>query len=308
MRLLPGFLLVAFLLAAVPASAQPPSFPQAYQVRAAVGDIPTTAAHEGAGWNIDQQYTFTFANATPRDVTVVVPAGTTTTNASCTCGAGAQVSAGSVTFHLPSSTSSGSYKVEVLSSEPTAAATAFQLVRPDGPGDGVVILYVPNGSTADAPLDAQSPGSSTDGLSRILVYSGAPLPQPFWASIHPTTSAPAPGKSAAPALSWPIALAIGVVLGVLLWALLVSKGAVQRKGRRQVAGTAAHVEAAASETPAVLEGKKRALLAALKEVEVAKMNNEMPPEVYDVVKADLKKQAVTVMRALESGADAAAAE
>jgi len=56
---------------------------------------------------------------------------------------------------------------------------------------------------------------------------------------------------------------------------------------------------------AVLEGKKRALMAALKEVEVAKMNNEMPPEVYDAVKADLKKQAVTVMRALESGSETA---
>jgi len=48
-------------------------------------------------------------------------------------------------------------------------------------------------------------------------------------------------------------------------------------------------------------------MAALKEVEVAKMHNEMAPEVYDAVKADLKKQTVTVMRALEEGSGEAKA-
>ena len=49
-------------------------------------------------------------------------------------------------------------------------------------------------------------------------------------------------------------------------------------------------------------------LAALKEIEVAKMNNEMPTDVYDAVKADLKKQAVTVMRALETATAASEAK
>ncbi|MFO1536051.1 MAG: hypothetical protein ABR586_10330, partial [Thermoplasmatota archaeon] len=84
------------------------------------------------------------------------------------------------------------------------------------------------------------------------------------------------------------------------WAFLVQRGMVQARGRKQVAQVAAHTEAAAQDPPAVLEGKKRALLAALKEVELARQSQEMDTPTYDAVKAEFKKQAVTVMRALET--------
>lgn len=300
----PALLAALLLLAAVPAaSAQPMTFSEAWQVRGAVGDIPTTAAAEPAGaWNVEQRFTLAFANTTAQAVTFRMPAGATLANASCTCGAAATTSGRDVTFQLGASTPSGTHTMTVLSTQPAAAALSLDLQRPVAAGDGAVILYVPNGSTVDAPVANTGPGSTTDGTAHIFLFEGNPLPQPFWASVHPGTATVGGSQPTqkAPLLSWPIALVLGVVLGILLWAVLVQKGAVQRKGRKQVAATAAHVEAAAAEPAPVLEGRKRALLAALKEVEVARMNNEMPPEVYDAVKADLKKQAVTVMRALET--------
>jgi hypothetical protein len=312
LRLLLPALLAAVLLAsaALPAaSAQPPTFTQAWQVRGALGDIPTTAATEpGGSWNLEQRFTLAFTNTTAKTVAFRLPAGATLANASCTCGATPSASGRDVTFQLGASTPSGTHTLTVLSTQPGAAAIAFDLQRPVSAGDGVVILYVPNGSVADAPVADHGPGSSTDGSARIYEFIGDSLPQPFWASVHPGTAATAPNDDAGEGfeLEWPWALGLGLLLGIVLWALLVQKGAVQRKGRKQVAATAAHVEAAQSEPAPVLEGRKRALLAALKEVEVARMNNEMPPEVYDAVKADFKKQAVTVMRALETADDSQA--
>jgi hypothetical protein len=307
MRLPPALLLLGLLAATLPAAAQPPAFTEAFQVRGALGDIPTTAAGEPAGaWNLEQRLTLAFDNASARSVTFRIPAGATLANASCTCGAAAAASGRDVTFSLGASTPGGTHTLAVLSTQPGATALAFDLQRPVSAGDGVVILYVPNGSAADGPFEPTSPGSSTDGSARIVVFQADPLPQPFWAAIRPATTGvdPAPGPDpAADSLRW-LFLGLGLLAGIVLWAVLVQRGVVQRKSRRQVVATAAHVEAAAAEPAPVLEGRKRALLAALKEVEVARMNNEMAPEVYDAVKADLKKQAVTVMRALETaGAD-----
>ena len=301
MRLLPLLLAAAVLAAALPAQAQPPAFTQAYQVRGAVGDIPTTAASEKGGlWNLEQRLTLHFTNTSAQQYAFTIPAGATLTNATCGCPAASTPSAGAVQFSFGSNVPSGTYTLVVATSQPYDSAFGFSLTVPSQAGaqDRVAILYVPLGLQADSAVKPSSPGTSTDGSATIQVFQA--FASPFWASVHPTTqAAAAPAKTSSPPISWPVALVAGLVVGAVAWALLVSRGVVQRKGRRQVASTAAHVEAAAAEPPAVLEGKKRALMAALKEVEVAKMHNEMAPEVYDAVKADLKRQTVTVMRALE---------
>ncbi|HUR26198.1 MAG TPA: hypothetical protein VM327_09325 [Candidatus Thermoplasmatota archaeon] len=297
--------LVMALLVAPVATSQPPTYTEAFQVRAAMGDIPTTAAVEAAGWNVDQRYTVEFTTGSnQKDVGFLLPPGATLVNASCGgCGDTPTVTAGSVTFHLVPSTPTGTYAMEVLSNQAVGRNFALKVERPESPGPGVVVLYAPKDLQVDAAVEPTAELPSTSGTARILEYRVALFPAPFWATIHPATTAggddPGTNAGAAGFNPW-LMLAIGLVLGVLVWAFLVSKGAVQAKSRKQVATTAAHVEAAAHDPPAVLEGRKRALLAALKEIEVAKMNNEMPTDVYDVVKADLKKQAVTVMRALET--------
>lgn len=290
--------LAVLLVPAVPA--QPPTYSEAFQVRAAMGDIPTTNATEPSNsWNIEQRV-LVQASGTAQTVTLQVPAGSTLANASCTCGSQPTVNGREVTFQV---SGSGRQTITVLSSQPTARAFGFEVLRPGAAGETVVVLYVPTSYDVETPVEGNSPGLSTDGSARIVEYRGASVPNPFWASLHLATTAGGDDEASSsqgPGINPWLMLALGVLLGAILWAVLVSKGAVQAKSRKQVATTAAHVEAAANDPPAVLEGKKRALLAALKEIEVAKMNNEMPNEVYDAVKADLKRQAVTVMRALES--------
>jgi hypothetical protein len=293
----------AFALAVPSMAAQPPTYSQAYQLRAGLGDIPTTAATEAAGsWNVEQRLEVQFDNATEVQYGFELPAGATLAHASCTCGVTPDNGSAGVGFTVPSSTPSGTYTMTVLSTQAAGDVTGFSLDVPRAAGNSrVAIVYVPLGQEASAASEPSRSLPSTSGAATILEFTE--VPSPFWVAVHP--AAQAGGDSSGPASGpsginpW-LMLAVGVALGAIAWAFLVSRGAVQAKGRKQVAATAAHVEAAANDPPAVLEGKKRALLAALKEIEVAKMNNEMPNDVYDSVKADLKKQAVTVMRALET--------
>ncbi|MEA3135950.1 MAG: hypothetical protein QOC71_231 [Thermoplasmata archaeon] len=290
---------LATVMAASLVMAQPPTYSEAYQVRAAVGDIPTTTPSEPANaWNIEQRV-LVQAGASAQTVTLQLPLGSSMVNASCTCGAQPTINGRDVTFQV---SGSGQQTVTVLTSQPTSRAFGFEVLRPSVATETVVVLYVPTAYEVETPVDGESPGLSTDGSAHIMQYRGAAVPNPFWASLHASNGGPAsqPSSSGGLAINPWLMLGIGVLLGIILWAVLVSRGAVQAKSRKQVASAAAHVEAARDEPVAVLEGRKRALLAALKEIEVAKMNNEMPNEVYDAVKADLKKQAVTVMRALET--------
>ncbi|HUR60980.1 MAG TPA: hypothetical protein VM286_01270 [Candidatus Thermoplasmatota archaeon] len=297
-------LLLAVALLSPPAHAQM-EFSQPYQVRAAAGDIPSTQGTvEKAGtWNVEQLLVVTHANGTAQTLHLNLPAGATSEAVTCTCPRmTSQAQDGAITVTLAADNPQGPATVRVLSSQPFSTSLGFSLRAPtEAPKDAAVILYVPRGSTFEAPAKASSPGSSTDGASTIQAFAfdaGAPMPDPFWATIHPGTS-----TSSQPAAGFPwLPLLGGLLLGILLWAFLVQRGIVQKRGRKQVAQVAAHAEIAASDPPAVLEGKKRALLAALKEVELAKQASQMDNATYDAVKADFKRQAVNVMRALDEGA------
>lgn len=311
MRLTPLLLAtLAAVLLAPAAAAQMPSFDEPYQVRGALGNIPSTPANEPAGtWNLEQRLIVAFDNASAeaaRTFHFAIPNGATLANASCDCYQyHTTVTATSLTFVIDPATTSGTRTITVLTRQGVEEAFGFTL-RPafEAPAERAIVLYVPAAAELDSNLDFASPGLSTDGSAAIQFArftASNPLPADAWFVIHPATQAPAPAADSASILPW-ILLGVGVFVGALLWSMLVARGVVQKKARKQVAGTAAHVEAAAQDSAPVLEGKKRALLAALKEVELAKQANEMPLDVYDAVKADLKKQAVTVMRALESNA------
>ncbi len=92
---------------------------------------------------------------------------------------------------------------------------------------------------------------------------------------------------------------LGILVGIALWSYLVGKGLVQKRRKQEVA-KAAHVEAAAAESQDTLAARKRVLMAGLKELEKAKMTKEIDTDVYDALKAELKKETVVVMRALET--------
>jgi hypothetical protein len=300
------FLLLALaaLLLAAPVNAQM-DFGQSYQVRAGVGDLPSTPAAERAGtWNVEQRLAVTL-NGTARDLHFTLPVGSGLETVSCTClHFTHQAKAGSVTVTLAANNTGNTATVTVLSSQPFATAVAFSLRAPPEAGkDAAVILFVPNGSTFAAPGTPSTTLPTTDGTATIQAFTfnaAAPLPDPYWAAIHPGTTAAAP-VPAAQGFPW-LQAGAAFVLGIALWALLVQRGLVQKRARKQVAQVAAHTEIAAQDSAAVLEGKKRALLAALKEVEMAKQSQEMDTATYDAVKAEFKRQAVTVMRAIDEGA------
>jgi hypothetical protein len=298
-------------LALMPVTAQPPSFTQTFQVRGAVGDIPTTDNVEPAGaWNLDHRLTATYSNTSSEDdrtFRFAIPAGARVVNLTCDCADWRSTQTPRiVTFTLGTNNPSGQHTIRVTTSQPYDSTVGFSVFTPlevSSLESLAVILYVPRDAQLTAPVKMSGQLTTTDGSSTIeyvTFASGQSRPLDLWFAIHPDNAI-----QAEPTISWNAGLIaafllIGVGIGAVLWSWLVAQGLVQRKGRKQVAATAAHVEAAAKDPVPVLEGKKRALLAALKDLELAKQGNEVSLEVYDVVKADLKKQAVTVMRALEA--------
>lgn len=280
---------LALLLIAVPATAQDTE----YTVRIGAGDIPTTPANEESGhWHVRQVLPFTHGNAT--DVALFIPSGTAIVQASCTCNVSETRMNDRVAWSLDDSTAAGSYHVELWSRVQAREVFATQWRMPEGTEDGLVIAFTPDGFTLEAPVQGSSPGLTTDGTRRITTFEATG--DLFWIAAHQA-------QASGPVVPEPdgfdfVALAIGLALGIVLWYVLVQQGIVQKRGRKQVAAVPAHT-VAASEGKATLEARKRVLMAALKDLEVAKMNREVENDSYDIVKAELKKQAVTVMRALE---------
>lgn len=304
--------LAAFILIASPVQGQPPIFTQAFQVRGAVGDIPTTDAIEPAGtWNLEQRLVIAMGNTsvTEQRYHFAIPTGASLVNATCDCPVySSNQTSNAVTFTIPND-GAPSHILRVTTRQPFDSTLGFSIIVPleASHDDVAVIFYVPRDSEIDGVVALTSPGVSTDGTSTIWYAtfdSDRPAPLDLWFTLHPDDGVTrAIDHEGWDDNTW-LFLGLGIVAGAILWALLVNKGVVQARSRRQVTTTAAHVEAAANDSPAVLEGKKRALMAALKEVEMARQANEMPVDVYDAVKADLKKQTVTVMRALEQSGGA----
>lgn len=302
---LPALLLA--LLVAAPASAQPPVFDQPYQARLALGDIPTTTTAEGPGWNLEQRVRVDHVAGNDTTVTLRVPADMQAGTPTCTCSAlGSERSGADTLLHIRGNEPTGTYEVRLPSSQGASGHLNLTLEAPGYATNGVLVVYVPGGHTLQAPIapDDQLACTAQAGDCTIHSFRGTearPLPMPFLVTVAPQAATPPPQDAPATVDLTPwLYAAVAFALGCLFWALLVSRGTVQKRSRKQAVTTAAHTQVA-SEPVAVLEGKKRALLAALKEVEVAKMNAEMDTATYDAVKADFKRQAVTVMRALESG-------
>jgi hypothetical protein len=182
------------------------------------------------------------------------------------------------------------------------AAFAFQIAPPTSDPSQVLVVYAPTGTDASLPAGARKVGTSTDGTSVIHFVAGSasdPLPHPLWLAVHPQGAADggAQREAAKPTLDW-LLMGVAFFLGMVLWAFLVSRGAVQRRSRKQVVATAPHAEAA-REGQAVLEARKLALMAGLKELEMARMNKQVDDAAYDQVKGEFKAEAVTTMRAIE---------
>lgn len=284
MRTLP---VLAVLLLTASATAQEMTFTDPHQIRIGYGDLPSTDAVEADGqWNVEETHSL------DAPAVLALPAGAMDALIRAENGtANATLEADG--YHV---TPEGEQVFTITYSlAGSADVLAAQL---DLEPQSRVFLYTGPGAFVHAATDSQAP-LAWPGDSSILIheFTGS-LPERFWFNVAPV--APATSVEPTPGIGLDaMSLLLGVVAGALVWALLVSRGVVQRRSRKQVASSAVHKEVAARESKQSLAGRKRMLMAALKELEMAKMNKDIEPAVYDSLKAEFKRETVTVMRAME---------
>ena len=299
-----SLLIVAALLALVPgaqaALADDITFTTTYYARVAEGDIPTTNATEADGMvNVIEYLRFEHpTDADTGESLIAFEPGHS--GLECTCG-GLTIQDGAV--RVPSSTAAGTYHLAVARSIAVSEAYIVPLgVFGAGVADDAEInIYTPT----DKDVESQAEGTTLPGAQgpwTIHTFRGTsadPLPTELYFAVLPASTAPAgPVTPESGGIGW-LEIAIGILAGMVLWAWLVSKGFVQARSRKQVIQKAAHEEVAEVEAQESLAARKRVLMAGLKELEKAKMAKEIPDDVYDALKTELKKETVTIMRALD---------
>ncbi len=283
------------LLALMPVAQGQPHEDAAYTYRAALGDIPGTSAREAANaWNVQETLVFDANTTTARVFTL--PAGATFTDLVCTCN-GSMSTEGNVYRFTLEGNNSGVQTLTFTHVRPiTGTGTLVKVTVPGGERDDArVVLYTGTKHTLE-----------TDVVGTVLPAAGAP--GDLWVA-EGTSDSPLAGVAAAvlpvpvvaegQPLPGPVWLLGGLLVGMAVWFVLVQQGVVQKRSRKQVASVAQHKEVAQRESAAVLKGRKAALMAALKEIEKAKASGDIDLAVYDTLKGEYKRQAVTVMRALE---------
>ncbi|MGB1585489.1 MAG: hypothetical protein ACPHID_00390 [Thermoplasmatota archaeon] len=286
------FLLIALLLLAAPVAAQPTEFGFGtdYHARIAVGDVPLTEATEADGLLNTVEY-LRFAHDGNQS-TLTIPTGYV--QSGCTCNA---FSTSEEIITVGNTVEAGEYVFWVLRQAPAGTAFAVDLpLLAIHDGSAQVNLYAPAGKDVTSAFGANELACTT-GTCTIYTFTGDLTG--FWASVHPSVAAPA-----APVVPdegfGVLELVLGLLIGAGVWFFLVQKGMVQARTRKQVVAKAAHEEVAATESKEILGARKRVLMAGLKELEMAKMKSEVDDATYDKLKAELKREAVTTMRALES--------
>lgn len=292
MKKLVGLLVATLLLLAGPATAQM-TFDETQQVRIGYGDIPSTDAVERPGaWNFEETRVVQMENGS---VTFHLPLNHAEPDFTCSCGSNFTAEdAGNVfTVTFPDGASGEANLVFThwVGGEPERFADRLTLTD-----DARVFLYAANEAQVQAATVPSSPGTSPSDPSRTIYDFRGDLPADFWFAVVPAATVPDSGPSFGFDI---VTLLLGLIAGAGLWAFLVTQGVVQKRSRKQVAGPAAHQQVASSQSKEMLEARKRLLMAGLKDLELAKQDQAVDTATYDALKAEWKKQAVTVMRALE---------
>lgn len=272
-------------------------------LRAAFGDVPLSPAAEADGrWNVVEYQRLHHAGG-PLIAGFAMTPGFAVDGATCTCG---NVSLQHAVAPAPST---GVEQV-TASNVPAGVYVVSLTYHRDGvggPGLPQGLLFTPAAGPWTATLYLRSDQTVLTGAAQTQDLPGADHPeyriheyagsdrQAFFELNGAPVVTPMPASATNP---WLFA-ASGFIFGCIVWYFLVSRGVVQRRTRKQVASTAAHVEAAQNEALPILEGRKRALMAALKEIEMARQADELDLPTYDTLKAELKKETVTVMRAID---------
>ena len=290
MRVLPLLLLALLIAPMVPAQGGM-DITSSHQVRIAYGDIPATDEVENADrWNVQQLLVLPEgANGT-----ATIPADHSLGAISCSpgCSFDADLDDNTVTATCQTATDDGVCAITIPHSV-AGPLDAFGMSL-EVADDNTVFVYVPVGLQVTAATDNLVGDDFYYPGTVLLIHQYNAEDGRFWFTASPQTTVVDPASGF---ITWQ-GILIGLAAGAVAWYLLVRQGIVQKRQRKQVAGVAAHKEAS-KEGKTTLEWRRRALLAAMKELEVARMDQAIDLAAYDSLKADFKKQTVTVMRALE---------
>lgn len=292
-------LLIALALAPAAQAQEEYAFDESYFVRVAVGDVPRTNATETDGRLNVVEYLRLDHDGNRTSVTYDPEAAGDDVGVGCDCGSASRTG---TTITVGSDVPAGPVVVSLTHGHPFRDAATVPLAL-EPAGDVAVTFYLTRdlGVSSSAEPATELEGAQFDGT--IVQYDEVAA----WFTVHPA-GAPAFAETktrevpVAPGFGIdPVSVLLGLLAGALVWYLLVKQGMVQKRRRQEVA-VAAHKDVASREPKPVLEGRKRLLMTALKDLEMARMNKEISDEAYDRLKADFKKQAVTTMRALEESA------
>ncbi len=282
---------VAALLIAAPVAAQPTEygFSEDLLVRVGQGDLELVSGTEPAGWTQAEYLRFQH-DGNMTTLGGIIEAGRVALD--CTCG---NITIDGTQVIVGSDVAAGEY---VLRQVRTISGEHFiSEVQLDRGQTSRLVAYVPDGmmlfgAQTGAGLPCTQGGCTIHEVTPIP--SGPVLIVPDNVFVEPTPTEGDDGMFD-DILPW----FAGILIGALVWAYLVKQGYVQKRRKQEVV-KAAHVEAAEAESKETLEARKRVLMSGLKELEKAKMAKEIDSDVYDALKAELKKETVTVMRALEA--------
>lgn len=283
------FLLLAALLAPVASAQGEFDFTNDAYARVAVGDVPLTDAVEAEGRLHVIEYVRVEHDGNATSLSVPEAYGAI----GCTCPSFSVVDN---TAQIGSNVDAGSYVFWIRNDAPAGTASAIGLSWITG--DARVVIYHGANEEVTAATEGATLACAQECVGSFTFFDGNVAG--FWATLHPATVVPAPPVATEGDGFGFFELAVGLLAGIALWYALVQKGLVQARSRKQVVTKAAHQEVAATESQEVLAARKRILMAGLKELEMAKMKAEVDDGTYDKLKSELKKEAVTTMRAMES--------
>ncbi len=299
MRTTAVFLLLALALAPA-AQAQDASeeyqFDESSFVRVAVGDVPRTNATEEDGLLHVVEYVRLDHDGNQTQLTFDAERAGGDLSVGCDCGS---ASRSGDTITVGSDVEAGEVVVALTHSHPFAGSASVPFAFEH---DDVVLRFflAPEyGVSSSAKATMTLGGLGFNGTTTQFATTDA------WFTVH-AAGMDAHAESETIIREVPVgdggidalSVVVGLVAGVALWFVLVQQGMVQKRRKQEVA-VAAHKEVASQDSKEVLEGRKRLLMAALKDLEMARMNKEVDDAAYDALKAEFKKKTVTTMRAIE---------
>lgn len=313
-------LLALLALAPMAAGEGGARFPESYQVRGALGDIPTTQQAEPQGWwNVEETVHFATSSDAGVNITLTLPPGAAPSGDECTCGAyNLSWSGARATLSLEPTAEPANHSFVFRHRVAVAPGDTFSFVFPDVPeelrADAILLFYLPDRYVLTGPFEADFELPSTSENPGLLIYgySGSaarPLPSALSFSTAIDERSTLAPREEEPAAAAPVAVApmvepdawwrgallpvAAAVAGVVVGALVMDRTWLRLGGRAEP-----------PEPKETLAARKLALVGALQALEAARADGRVDETAYAAVHSELKDDALATMQELQGRGEA----